>query len=226
MTRKSHYAVLGIGRNENADGVRSAYLQLVKDFHPDHSGLASAGEFRAVQEAYDVLSDPVRRRVYDRELDSRRFGVATRPVTVDRRRPVEPLIPEAPAEALSPAGRIAFGRDLGSLFDAVSGDLGSSGILADEPASEPDIEVWIPAEVAARGGDVEVELPVRIPCPACGGTGAGWPFGCVGCGGRGWLPARRAFRLSLPPALRPNTLVRLESAGGLPLTLRLKIGRR
>jgi hypothetical protein len=62
----THYEVLGIGSGASEEEVRQAYRRLVKAAHPDVAG--DAGQFRRITEAYDVLSDPVRRAAYDRSL--------------------------------------------------------------------------------------------------------------------------------------------------------------
>jgi curved DNA-binding protein CbpA len=57
------YETLGVPRDATAAQVRNAYRRLASELHPDRGGDADA--FRAVQEAYDVLSDPRKRRRYD-----------------------------------------------------------------------------------------------------------------------------------------------------------------
>ena len=63
-----HYAVLGIRHKADPEVIAAAYRALVKKFHPDtgnQSGTASPERFQAVQQAYEVLGDPARRRDYD-----------------------------------------------------------------------------------------------------------------------------------------------------------------
>lgn len=62
----THYEVLGIPEGASEDEVRQAYRRLVKDSHPDLAG--DPARFRLVTQAYDMLSDPVRRAAYDRRL--------------------------------------------------------------------------------------------------------------------------------------------------------------
>jgi curved DNA-binding protein len=78
MEEIDHYTVLGLDRGCTVEQVRRAYRVLAKRFHPDvNGGSAEAAErCRGVNAAHEVLSDPVRRRAYDRELESREF---TRP---------------------------------------------------------------------------------------------------------------------------------------------------
>ncbi|WP_045683049.1 J domain-containing protein [Martelella endophytica] len=57
------YEVLGIDRDADEKAVRAAYRRLAKDAHPDSGG--DGEKFAALQSSYDLLKDPVRRKVYD-----------------------------------------------------------------------------------------------------------------------------------------------------------------
>ena len=61
------YSVLGVSRDASADEIKKAYRKLAKKYHPDsNEGNASAAEhFKEVNEAYDVLSDEKKRKLYD-----------------------------------------------------------------------------------------------------------------------------------------------------------------
>jgi DnaJ-class molecular chaperone len=65
--QRDYYEVLGVSRHATAEQIKSAHRRLVRKFHPDvNKGDRSAEEkFKEVQEAYDVLSDPEKRRRYD-----------------------------------------------------------------------------------------------------------------------------------------------------------------
>jgi curved DNA-binding protein CbpA len=61
-----HYKTLGVPEDADEGRIRSAHRRLARQYHPDTGPGASEEKFRAVQGAYDVLSDPVRRDAYDR----------------------------------------------------------------------------------------------------------------------------------------------------------------
>src|SRR3712207_2370361 len=65
---KDLYSVLGVDKKASADEIKKAHRKLVRQYHPDRNpGDAKAEErFKEVQHAYDVLSDPDKRRQYDR----------------------------------------------------------------------------------------------------------------------------------------------------------------
>lgn len=69
---KNHYETLGVWRDSSEKEIRRAYRRLVLQHHPDVSSDPGANElFRAVQQAYDVLSDPSERARYDAGLENR-----------------------------------------------------------------------------------------------------------------------------------------------------------
>jgi curved DNA-binding protein len=67
MEYKDYYKVLGVGRDATADAVKKAYRKLAVQFHPDKNpGNARAEErFKEINEAYEVLRDPEKRKKYD-----------------------------------------------------------------------------------------------------------------------------------------------------------------
>lgn len=67
MAKRDYYDILGVPRTASADEIKRAHRKLVRQYHPDvnKSNPAASEKFQEVQEAYDVLSDPAKRRNYD-----------------------------------------------------------------------------------------------------------------------------------------------------------------
>jgi len=90
-----YYAILGIRSDASPEEVRTAYRRLARQHHPDVGGESAA--FHSLQEAYDALSDPARRRAYDASLKPRALAVRIRmpahPAAPEPLRAPEPLIP-------------------------------------------------------------------------------------------------------------------------------------
>lgn len=87
MYPRSFYAVLKVPEDADSAAIRHAYRVLARRYHPDAGSGSSAQRFRDATEAYDVLSDPQRRRDHDANLARSRAYSHVRP---------EPLIPETP----------------------------------------------------------------------------------------------------------------------------------
>jgi molecular chaperone DnaJ len=68
MDGRTYYMILGVSRTESPGGIRAAYRDLARKLHPDVAGEQTTHAFQEVSEAYDVLSDPERRRQYNHEL--------------------------------------------------------------------------------------------------------------------------------------------------------------
>ena len=79
ILKRDYYEVLGVNKNADAATIKKAYRKLAKKYHPDsNEGNASAAEhFKEVNEAYDVLSDEKKRKLYDQ---FGKFFLSSRPV--------------------------------------------------------------------------------------------------------------------------------------------------
>src|SRR5574338_1550082 len=65
-SKRDYYEVLGVSKNASSDEIKTQYRKLALKFHPDRNKSADAGEhFKEISEAYAVLSDPEKRKVYD-----------------------------------------------------------------------------------------------------------------------------------------------------------------
>src|ERR1700738_5472314 len=85
--RKNYYLILRLSPDASTDHIQSAYRRRALELHPDLSGYGS-DQFLELQEAYDVLSDPARREIYDREAEE---------TLILRRHRGEPLTTAQPA---------------------------------------------------------------------------------------------------------------------------------
>jgi curved DNA-binding protein len=74
MEYRDYYKVLGVSRDASAEDIKKQYRRLARKYHPDVSKEKNAEEkFKEVQEAYEVLKDPAKRRAYD-QIGSQAHG--------------------------------------------------------------------------------------------------------------------------------------------------------
>ena len=68
--RLTHYEVLQVPRQASWEEVKASFRRLAKIYHPDFTPGMEGSRFRQIYEAYRILSNPARRRAYDRELQA------------------------------------------------------------------------------------------------------------------------------------------------------------
>jgi len=205
---EDHYALLGVPRGVTRAELRRAYRLLALQLHPDRAGYGSTVMFQRIAEAYRVLSDPVTRAEYDRQLRDAE-GPATRPPPVtngQRRRPIR--------------------RD--DLVARLSGPLDVLvGRSAARRTTDGAIELLINPAEAAAGGTAALEVAVEITCPTCAGVAAVHTVWCQRCEYRGRVVEVVAIAVEIPPAVLDRTafLFTTDPAGnGPPLRVRVRIG--
>ena len=180
---KDYYQILGVSETATVDEIKKAFRRLAKQYHPDRnpSNAQAAERFKEINEAQDVLSDPEKRKRYDR---LRRYGAYDGAGGGGRGAGAGPQGPGADFD-LSDLG--SFGG-LGDLFSSIFGRRGAEGGGRADDEDEIETTVAIPFRVAALGGKVPVTLPMAEVCPTCSGSGAapGATLStCPECRGRG-----------------------------------------
>ncbi len=150
---RDYYEVLGVPREASQEEIKRAYRQLARKYHPDVSTETNAEErFKEVNAAYEALSDPEKRSMYDR------FGT----------------------DVPNGFGGFDFGggRDPFDIFAEVFGNLGGFGGFGQASRSGPrrggDVRssAEITFEEAVFGVEKEVDIQRQEVCPACTGSGA------------------------------------------------------
>ena len=220
-----YYDMLGVEPDATQEEIRSAYRQKAKALHPDHAG-GDSGAFRAVHEAYTVLSDPARRRAGDDELACQRHSWATtraaRPEPLrPRRSPVEPLSPfERPDDwEWGSHGRSfqSFHSSFDEVFDRIWTDFGGPTWSRAGGTAPVQVEVPLTPDQAARGGRVRVVIPARVRCPTCLGRGGVGLYQCQRCYGTGIVEGEYPVSVAFPAGVSDDDAITVSLARlGMP----------
>jgi len=221
---KDYYKILGVDRKADDKTLKSAYRRLARKYHPDVAkGKDVAGRFAEINEAYEVLSDPEKRRRYDS------------------------LGPDWQRYAQAPPGggggfRVEYGgagdTDFSDFFRTIFGDLGArvrggerpgrGGFSVEDllgggfrtggrtsPGRGDDVQagVEITLEEAHSGARKSFTMEMDEPCPTCRGAGhvSGQP--CTTCGGNGWQRTQRTLDVKIPAGVRTGQRVRVAGEG-------------
>lgn len=189
-TKRDYYDVLGVSRNATQDEIKAAYRRLAKEYHPDRNpnNRAEAEEkFKQLSEAYEVLADPEKRRIYDmygHEGVAGQFG----PGGFDFRR------------------HFTHREDLEDIFGDILSGFGGSGTIFDLLFGGPEarrterrsrgrnviVRMRLSLEEIARGVTKEVSFSRFEVCPECDGAGGTEKIVCPTCRGQGRVRHQRS----------------------------------
>jgi molecular chaperone DnaJ len=191
MADKDYYDVLGVQRGASKDEIKSAYRRLAKKYHPDlnkENPKAAEEKFKQLSEAYEVLADDEKRKIYDQYgadglkqqvwggegFDWSRFTHA---------QDVEDLFGDDFFQSV-------FGRSGGfggSLFEQFFGGGTVGRRRGPAPGRDARVDIEVSLEDVAKGGRKEVTVQYPMTCPSCRGTGAEGErlVTCPTCSGRG-----------------------------------------
>lgn len=227
---KDYYRILGVDRGADEKTIKSAYRKLARKHHPDVSkGAGAAEKFKEINEAYEVLSDPEKRRRYDS------------------------LGPDWQSYAQHPGGQPGAGfpggfhveygnaEDLGGFSDffrTIFGDLGARTRAGRAGGGQTFTYEGLDDLLGGRGGrgrrrgeDVEGQVEITLeeafngvrksfsletdePCATCHGSGNVDSKPCATCHGSGWQRGRRQLEVKIPAGVRTGQRVRVSGEGG------------
>jgi molecular chaperone DnaJ len=238
MELKDYYFILGVPRTATERDILRAFRELAKLYHPDRVGQQGTASFQDIVEAYAILSDPERRRHYNRSL-SEYVDVTPSAPSVGRTRPqAEPLVPEPrrygrhrqpeplvpePMSILHDFGTISPSFE--SLRDRLLQNFTGRGLPKAARCESLTAEIRLSPYEALRGARVPVGIPVFVRCAGCGGSGRDWFSQCPSCRGQGVVETERTVNVSIPPHVREGAVfeVPLRGVGIHNLFLRLHV---
>ncbi len=165
---KDYYEILGVGRDATGEEIKKAFRRIARTTHPDANGgdPESAAAFREAAEAYEVLSDPDRRRRYDR------------------------------GDTIDLSDLVSGFGGLDDLLRSVFGDGSPFGGGGNRPTRGRDVLVGVDVDLAgaAFGTESTVGFRTRLTCKTCSGSGAevdNAVITCSECNGAGSVRVAR-----------------------------------
>jgi molecular chaperone DnaJ len=197
---KDYYAVLGVPKNASSDEIKKAYRRLARELHPDRNpGNREAEErFKAVSEAYDVLSDERKRREYDEMRSLFGAGAFRRSAREQYGSPFD--LGDFMGGRMD--DRFA-GAGFSDLFSTIFGGMGRPGGRRG-PQRGRDVEAEVTLDFADAVYGATLPITLRSPgvCDTCRGSGARpgtSPRTCPICRGTGLISTNQgAFSFTEP----------------------------
>ena len=221
MEFQDYYKTLGVDRSADADEIKKAYRKLALKWHPDrHSPAerdAAEETFKRVNEAYEVLSDPEKRRRYDRFGENWQQGETVDPGSQGRwtRMTPEEFEQRFGASGFSDFFESFFGDQYAREFRDAQGPAGASGRHRRFRLRGADVraELTLPVGAALAGGKQRFEVPATRACDRCGGLGMVGKHVCPACVGIGSLRTRKTIDLRIPEHTHDGMTMRLAGLG-------------
>ncbi len=230
---QDYYETLGVDRGASEKEIKTAYRKLARKWHPD---LHPAGEkekaeeqFKKVNEAYEVLIDPEKRKRYD-QLGSRwKEGQAFQG---------HPDMDGVHFYTSGTGGgggfESTFGGGFSDFFKMFFGEGAAAGAdprmrtgqggwggqrTGRGPVRGEDVEseIELTLEEAYRGVTRSIRVAGSTPCSECGGTGTKDRGFCPRCGGTGSRPEEKTLEVRVPAGVREGSRIRLKGQGGASL---------
>ncbi|HWO41084.1 MAG TPA: DnaJ C-terminal domain-containing protein [Candidatus Eisenbacteria bacterium] len=212
---QDYYQILGVERSADIEEIRKAYRKLARKYHPDvNPGNKQAEErFKQISAAYDVLSDPEKRKRYDE------FGEAGLAPGFDPEKAREYQKWRQQSERTGGSYRFEFG-DLGD-FENLFGfaDLNEvfrRGRRARAATRGQDTEAAMDIDFldAVKGFQTTLTIQRPSPCADCGGTGVKRAAMCRTCAGAGQVVRPETVRVNIPPGAETGKRIRVPGKGG------------
>lgn len=225
---KDYYEVLGVPRTAKEDEIKKAFRKLARQYHPDVAKTKKGAEekFKEINEAYEVLSDPTKRKKYDELGPNWKQGAEFRP-------------PPGWQREYQPGGRFSraqpgqggdfefeFGGTTGfsDFFEQLFGSrgrggspFGRRGAFTEEDLAErgQDVEgdIMVTLEEAVHGSVRSVTLRRTVPCDNCHGTGQKNGRPCPVCSGSGVVTKTETYQVKIPPGVTEGQRLRVPGRG-------------
>jgi DnaJ-class molecular chaperone len=180
--KKNFYKLLGVDRKADPEKIKGAYRKAAKRYHPDISP-RSEEKFKEIQEAYETLSDPEKRAIYDREYSKKRI--------LD----IQPPPPRYSTPIFSTFNLFNDMDELFARFDHFW-NIETDAFLSEGKEVQNDfyVEILLSPEEAMNGCELLLKVPIWLICKRCKGKGSVRDLICGLCRGRGEQRVERKIK--------------------------------
>ena len=177
--KRDYYEVLGVNKDASEEDVKKAYRKLAMKHHPDRNPDSKEAEerFKEAKEAYEVLSEPDKRRAYDS------YGHAG-------------VNPQMGGMGAGQEGFGGFAEAFGDIFSDIFGGGQGRGRSNVYRGADLRYNLEVTLEQAARGTETRIRIPTMEACETCHGSGAKagtHPKTCDTCHGSGTVRMSQGF---------------------------------
>jgi DnaJ-class molecular chaperone len=220
MDYKDYYKILGVARGASADDIKKAFRKLARKYHPDvNPGDKKAEEkFKEINEAYEVLSDPDKRKKYDtlgpnwQEQFGPSFSGTRRTYQYGGSGGRTSNFDFDPSSAgFSDFFEALFGRGPGSTTGGMRTGMREDIRRRAGDNIEQPVEVTL--QEAYVGGARTFNIQSTEVCPTCRGTGEVGNRVCSNCSGQGTIPRNKRIQVKIPPGVDNGSRIRVAGEG-------------
>jgi DnaJ-class molecular chaperone len=205
---QDYYEILGVSKTAGADEIKKSYRKLARKHHPDINpgDKASEEKFKEINEAYEVLSDPEKRKRYDQLGANWKAG----------------------ADFTPPPGwegvRVDFGgfddmfggrsqTGFSDFFESLFGGRRGAGAGGAMRGQDIEADIALTLEQAHRGVTRSISFQAAARCTECKGRGSRGGNVCPTCMGAGVLSRPKSLEVTIPSGVRDGSVIRLSGQG-------------
>jgi DnaJ-class molecular chaperone len=213
---RDYYEVLGVARTASGDEIKKAYRKLARKYHPDvnPSDKTAEEKFKELNEAYEVLSDPEKRKRYDQLGANWKAGADFTPPPGWADQGGQGDAGDFDFSEVFGGGRGAYGSSgFSDFFESFFGGRRAGARSATMRGSDVEAEISLTLEEAHRGGARTITFEATDRCPGCGGSGTKDNKTCPTCRGAGYVRRQKSLEVSIPAGVRDGTVIRLAGQG-------------